>query len=240
MLFLNKRLRPFEWAGMVLVLVGLGLVGLASVIDPAKDSSAPHPLAGDIVVVAAQLVSAVQMVYEEKVLRKYEVAPLQVVGLEGLFGFCALSLLLVPFYFLPGYTTGGRLENTPDALHQMRGNGIIPLALAGNFFSIAFFNYFGVSITKVISATTRTVLDSLRTIVVWGFSLAVAWERPSARGAAIEVAGFVVLLLGTAIYNRVLVVAALKPREEHAKAPPADGGGYQVLTDLDDPTAARS
>ena len=33
--------------------------------------------------------------------------------------------------------------------------------------SIAFFNFSGVSITKYMSATTRKVLDTLRTMVIW-------------------------------------------------------------------------
>lgn len=47
---------------------------------------------------------------------------------------------------------------------------------AGNIVSIAFFNFAGVSVTKELSATTRMVLDSVRTLVVWLFSLAVGWQ----------------------------------------------------------------
>ena len=43
--------------------------------------------------------------------------------------------------------------------------------------SIAFFNFAGVSITKELSATTRKVLDTLRTLVIWAFSLAVGWQE---------------------------------------------------------------
>ena len=43
--------------------------------------------------------------------------------------------------------------------------------------SIAFFNFSGISVTKEISATTRMVLDSTRTVVIWGFSLAVSWQK---------------------------------------------------------------
>lgn len=46
-----------------------------------------------------------------------------------------------------------------------------------NVFSIAFFNFAGVSVTKELSATTRMVLDSIRTLVVWIFSLVFKWEH---------------------------------------------------------------
>jgi len=42
--------------------------------------------------------------------------------------------------------------------------------------SIAFFNFSGISVTKELSATTRMVLDSMRTVVVWAVSVAVGWQ----------------------------------------------------------------
>ena len=43
--------------------------------------------------------------------------------------------------------------------------------------SIAFFNFAGVSVTKELSATTRMVLDSVRTLVIWAVSLALRWQN---------------------------------------------------------------
>ena len=56
---------------------------------------------------------------------------------------------------------------------MVRNNPMILLATLGNVCSIAFFNYFGVSVTKYMSASSRMILDSLRTMVIWGFSLGV-------------------------------------------------------------------
>ena len=46
------------------------------------------------------------MVYEERVLGKYDVPALQAVGWEGTFGFLTLSALLIPFYFIPAGAYG--------------------------------------------------------------------------------------------------------------------------------------
>jgi hypothetical protein len=51
------------------------------------------------------------------------------------------------------------------------------LAITGTIISIAFFNFAGISVTKEISATTRMVLDSVRTIVIWMFSIIVGWQQ---------------------------------------------------------------
>ncbi|XP_036080613.1 solute carrier family 35 member F6 isoform X2 [Rousettus aegyptiacus] len=55
----------------------------------------------------------------------------------------------------------------------------------------------GISVTKELSATTRMVLDSLRTIVIWALSLALGWEAFH----ALQILGFLILLTGTALYN---------------------------------------
>ena len=59
----------------------------------------------------------------------------------------------------------------------MGNNPIIIIAVLLNVISIAFFNFFGLSVTKTQSATTRMVLDSIRTVVIWAFCLAVGWEK---------------------------------------------------------------
>lgn len=112
-----------------------------------------------------------------------------------------LSLLLIPMYFIPVGDFSGNprqvLEDALDAFCQIGHQPLILLALLGNTVSIAFFNFAGISVTKEISATTRMVLDSLRTLVIWVVSLALGWEQFH----GLQVLGFLVLLLGTALYN---------------------------------------
>jgi hypothetical protein len=60
-----------------------------------------------------------------------------------------------------------KFEDAYDAVVQMGNNWIVSVMLVLNTFSIAFFNFFGVSVTKHMSASTRMVLDSLRTMVIW-------------------------------------------------------------------------
>ena len=48
--------------------------------------------------------------------------------------------------------------------------------LTGTVLSIAFFNFAGITVTKEISATTRMVLDSVRTLFIFIVSLALQWQ----------------------------------------------------------------
>ncbi|XP_036729207.1 solute carrier family 35 member F6 isoform X1 [Balaenoptera musculus] len=156
---------------------------------------------GDLLIIMAQIIVSIQMVLEEKFVYKHNVHPLRAVGTEGLFGFVILSLLLVPMYYIPaGSFSGnprGTLEDALDAFCQVGRQPLIALALLGNISSIAFFNFAGISVTKELSATTRMVLDSLRTVVIWALSLTLGWEAFH----PLQILGFLVLLAGTALYN---------------------------------------
>lgn len=84
----------------------------------------------------------------------------------------------------------------------MKNNWLIILALSGTVVSIAFFNFAGISVTKEISATSRMVLDSVRTVVIWAFSLLIEWEKFH----YLQLLGFVVLLFGMFLYNNIIVL----------------------------------
>lgn len=121
--------------------------------------------------------------------------------LLGFFGFVILTLLLIPMFYIHVGSFGDNprqvLEDAIDAFCQIGHKPLILLALLGNTVSIAFFNFAGISVTKEISATTRMVLDSLRTLVIWIVSLALGWEK----FLGLQILGFIILLVGTALYN---------------------------------------
>lgn len=201
--FLGRKLIVSQWVGILITILGLIIVGLADFLSGSGDASRKLSdiITGDLLIIMAQIIAAVQMVLEEKFVYKHDVHPLKAVGTEGLFGFFVLSFLLIPMYFIPvGSFSDNPRQVLEDALHafcQIGHQPLILLALLGNTVSIAFFNFAGISVTKEISATTRMVLDSLRTLVIWVVSLALKWETFH----GLQVLGFIVLLLGTALYN---------------------------------------
>ena len=136
---------------------------------------------GDMLIVAGQVVMAFQGVYEEKVLCQYDVHPMVAVGWEGFWGFSVLSILLVPFgywkvgdmwahgphgYFeeaLDGFTQVGRRQEVVfECNPQLSNNNMLVTWFVLTMFSIAFFNFSGMYVTQKVSATARTVLDSVR------------------------------------------------------------------------------
>ncbi|CAJ1077075.1 solute carrier family 35 member F6 isoform X1 [Xyrichtys novacula] len=225
--FLGRRLVFSQWLGIVITILGLVIVGLADFFSGNRDEhKLSEVITGDLLIIMAQVIVSVQMVLEEKFVYKHDVHPLKAVGTEGFFGFVVLSLLLIPMYFIHvgSFSDNPRqvLEDALDAFCQIGHEPLILLALLGNTVSIAFFNFAGISVTKEISATTRMVLDSLRTLVIWVVSLALGWEHFH----GLQVLGFLVLLLGTALYNglhrplmaRMLCFARMMNTEEEDSA----------------------
>jgi drug/metabolite transporter (DMT)-like permease len=209
--WLKRKIYGYQWFSVGLVAIGITIVGWASVLQmkkDAKDTSSDHKdasgvMLGNMLIVFAQIVTAFQMCIEEKLCTKYNTPALKVVGLEGLFGFCILAVLLIPMYFIK--IKDAPLENTPDAFKQIGENWVILLAVCCNALSITFFNACGVSITKVLSCSHRMVLDSVRNLVVWTASMIIGWDHFSWQ----QLTGFILLSLGTLMYNEIVQMPAL-------------------------------
>jgi len=179
--------------------------------DSDNSSSLHNVLLGDFLIFGSQIIVATQMVYEEKFVSKYNVPALQAVGWEGTFGFTTLALLLIPASFIevgPAFGHGPRhvLEDAYDGCYQLAHNPLLALAFCGTIVSIAFFNFAGISITKELSATTRMVLDSVRTLVIWMVSIGVGWQG----FFAMQLGGFVILILGMMFYNDIVILPIVR------------------------------
>lgn len=205
--FLNRKLGGREWIGIGFVILGLALVGISDIMTMKdEDTNMNSVLTGDLLIICAQVITAVQMVVEEKFVAGQDIPALQAVGWEGIFGFIGICLAMIPLNFIyasPPFADNSRgtLEATADALIQIKNDGRLFMAIIGITFSIAFFNFAGISVTKEISATTRMILDSVRTIVIWAFSLTFRWQFFH----YLQLIGFTILLIGMCCYNNVAI-----------------------------------
>ncbi|KRZ34327.1 Solute carrier family 35 member F6 [Trichinella pseudospiralis] len=226
--FLGMTLAAFKWIGMFLVLCGLIVVGVSDMMFSSNSAEISDPnrmISGDLLIVIAQIVIALQMVYEQKFISKYNVAPMLAVGLEGIFGVILMAVVCICFYWIKVPSTfstdpDGRLENVLDAVHQIEDNMLILIPIIGLIVSIAFFNFAGISVTKEMNATTRMVLDSVRVFFIWGVSLIAGWQS----FVLLQLGGFAILLIGMFVYNNIFfhpVYLKLKEKWHHS-APATD------------------
>ncbi|KAH0949952.1 hypothetical protein HN011_007842 [Eciton burchellii] len=205
--FLNRKLGAREWTGIVFVIIGLGFVGVSDILTMEdNDMNTNSVITGDLLIIFAQVITAVQMVVEEKYVGEQDIPALQAIGWEGIFGFIGISIAMIPLNYIsapPPFADNSRgtLEASKEALIEIGNNGNLLIAIIGIAFSIAFFNFAGISVTKEMSATTRMILDSIRTIVIWAFSLGLRWQSFH----YMQLIGFTILLIGMACYNNIVI-----------------------------------
>jgi len=198
-LFLGRRQYRYHMVGVGFVALGITLVSLSTFFNPAHGVGTGIPVSaatkifGISLCLGAQVFQASMLVYEEKIMSKYTVPPLLVVGMEGTFGII-FGLVLLTFL------NATHIENTAGALYQISHSTPLLCAVVGSIFSIAFFNFSGVTVTQKASAVSRSTIDVSRTILIWGVELSLGWNSFN----SLQLAGFFVLALGTMIYNRLL------------------------------------
>lgn len=201
-IFLQRRQYAFHWIAMVLIVIGVVIVGLASVLftDP-DDSNASNPLLGDILILSAQIFAAAQFVAEDYIMDRYLASPMHLVGLQGVFG-VLFWLVVLPIMQVTGGNNGdvGNYMDLKWAFYIFANFNSITVSSIMYAVGIILTNTSGLWITKIVSATSRATIDTFRTMFVWGISLALGWEI----FLWLQIVGFVILVLGTMFYNEVI------------------------------------
>ncbi|XP_045160794.2 solute carrier family 35 member F6-like isoform X2 [Mercenaria mercenaria] len=212
-IFLKRKLKLTHWLGMIMVMIGLVLVGCSSVFKSQDHKTAgSKTLLGILLILGSQIVSASQMVIEEAFLKKRNLHPLHVVGLEGSYGFVLMSFIVLPaMYFIPGDDVHNNYENSVDALYQIYYSPRLLVFCLLYLGSIAFYNYFGLAVTRSLTAVHRTLIDACRTIMVWGVDLIIYYAFDKNFGepfdktyGILQIDGFLFLMIGTAMYNQLI------------------------------------
>ena len=208
-IFLNRRLERYQWLALFQVCAGVFLVGLSTVYGSHKGDPAEHDrsafattLLGVFMIVGAQVFSAFQFVSEEHILNQYSIEPIRVAGFEGVFGVSLTSIGIVLAHITYGGSARGR-DTTWDVqagLNTIASSSRVATAFAVFALSIAAFNFFGLSVTRSVSATSRSTIDTCRTLFIWLVSMALGWERFK----WLQLAGFVLLVHATLVFNGIL------------------------------------
>jgi drug/metabolite transporter (DMT)-like permease len=135
--FLKRHLGLYKWFSLFVVVTGVAVVGLAGAIthddkatpshaafyDAASEvvgnkkeiSQAAMTVIGVLLIAGAQIFTATQFVLEERIMEKYAMEPIKVVGWEGFFGFIVTLIGMIILHF----TIGTGYFNAREGLYQM-------------------------------------------------------------------------------------------------------------------------
>ena len=234
-LFLHRKLFGYQWAALVIVVLGVGVVGLAGAISPnpqaqpearsvihtimlaariisheAKAAAASpdvlRTILGIVMIAAAQIFTATQFVLEEWILENYTLEPLKVVGWEGIFGFVVTFIGMIILHFAIGRTDAGRYGyfDMKEGWREISEYRAVAVSSVLIMISIGGFNFFGLSITRSVSATARSIIDTCRTLFIWIVSLGLGWESFK----WLQIVGFALLVYGTFLFNQLIAPPA--------------------------------
>lgn len=247
-LFLRRKLFLYQWLALIIVVLGVGLVGLAGAIfkDSSSSSGNPPPphevlasvvkqvtrtitataqtpeavqtIIGVLLIAGAQIFTATQFVLEEWILEQYALEPLKVVAWEGLFGFIVTLIGMLILHLAVGRTDTGRYGyfDAKEGWREITHNRAIAVSSLLIMISIGGFNFFGLSVTRTVSATSRSTIDTCRTLFIWIISLGLGWESFK----WLQVVGFALLVYGTFLFNDIVrppMRACLPEREERVR-----------------------
>lgn len=257
-IFLRRRLWLYQWVSLIIVMTGITLVGFSGslVKDTLRDApgveslpylarfladggkapeeierpEATSVLIGVFFILFAQIFTATQFVVEESIMSRYSVAPLEAVGYEGLFG--AITVIaFIPILALPAVSSKSTFFDIPRGWHQMIDTPSVLWSGVVIACSIALFNFFGLSVTRHVSATARSLTDTCRTLAIWIISLGLGWEKLLFPISLLQIAGFALLVYGTFVFNDLIRAPPCLP------APRADAADPEEVEDLLDETA---
>ena len=230
-LFLRRKLRGYQWAALFIVVLGVGIVGLAGAISP-NPQAQPEPrsvlhettsivrmlsdnvkataatpavlqtILGILMIAGAQIFTATQFVLEEWILENYALEPLKVVGWEGIFGFLVTFIGMIILHIAVGRTDAGRYGyfDMKEGWREVTEYRAVAVSSVLIMISIGGFNFFGLSITRSVSATARSIIDTCRTLFIWIVSLGLGWESFK----WLQIVGFALLVYGTFLFNQLI------------------------------------
>lgn len=201
-------------------MIGFIVVAIASIkFDKPEESDHKHG-AFDFMSVIGILALFISLIfqgfvfsYQERLLDEYEIKPIQMVGMESMMGaiMCTILLMLASNVTCthPEFCNseiGQPIDSPPTSLFDLADNyAWIYFVLTA--LSVMIFNLVGLIITKHAGSVFRVILDTLRTITIWIISIIIGFEKvkPAAK-IIIELAGFILLILGNLIFNEIIVL----------------------------------
>lgn len=180
-IFLKKKQYRHHWTGLALICIALAEVGYCAIAF--SDGDEPD-LVGSIalgiaLLLLAQVFAGALFIVEEYFIGDYYLDPLKVVGTEGMWGtlYFLVALPIMQAIQCSGPLCNfGYFENSSYAFLQMSDNPILIVYTVGIMASIAFFNFCGVTTTKLASAAQRSTVDSSRTVLIWAGSVLLGFE----------------------------------------------------------------
>ncbi|KAL1929500.1 hypothetical protein VTP01DRAFT_1638 [Rhizomucor pusillus] len=180
LIFLSRRFLGHEWGAVAAILLGTTLVCMQD------------EWVGPAYLCVAQLFVAGQFVLEEYLMDRYRLDPVKAMGVEGAFGTALLVVTVAMAALLD-------VADIRAGFIQMIDNYVLWHSAIVLALMVALFNFFGLAVSTSVGVPGRSVIDALRTVLIWVIAIHYGWDAFS----WVQLVGFIVLVLGVFAFNGV-------------------------------------
>ncbi|KDO16117.1 hypothetical protein SPRG_18346 [Saprolegnia parasitica CBS 223.65] len=204
-LFLNFKPTGYMRCGIGLNAIAILMVSASCFAEEKESGSA---LLGVGILLVGCLITSSQYVLEETVMRRQDMPPMMVIGLEGVWGTLLMVCVVFPIaYLLPG-RDNGHAEDVLDSLAMMANSATVRYLCAFYICCITVFNVSSIFVTYLLDSVWRSILANFRPVSVWSMDLALFYVftsgvlgEPWSSWSWLQFAGMLLLFFGTAVYN---------------------------------------
>eukprot|EP00769_Ergobibamus_cyprinoides_P000299 gnl/Ergobibamus_cyprinoides/129.p1 GENE.gnl/Ergobibamus_cyprinoides/129~~gnl/Ergobibamus_cyprinoides/129.p1 ORF type:complete len:402 (+),score=142.07 gnl/Ergobibamus_cyprinoides/129:142-1206(+) len=248
-IFLRRPLFVFEWSSAGITLIGLAFTAWsAGLASDADDTSIPKAdlFMGIFVNLLAQVCYAALFVVEELLFATRQVSAATVVGMEGLWGFVTMAVIVLPVSQLISGPDNGHYEDTVDSFLLLAHNPWLVFDMFCYGFFCLSYNACGQAVTKAFNSSTRSILEACRAISVWIGSLLVYLLSSGRHGETLnpyswlELLGFCFLAAGSLAFNSVFRLPGVFGKGMDARAAQRAAGTEDAIGKAKDVEAAAT
>ncbi|KAM3136447.1 hypothetical protein pb186bvf_011405 [Paramecium bursaria] len=220
-IILKTILKNYQILGGFMIIFGIGICALANFIFPEDQQAVDKDYKGQVIAMILLLIAflmyGVQFNIEEKLLNKYFLHPLELVGFEGFWGSILqtiVCILLSTFQcpqFLQDnciyYKGGYYLERMDFYFLQIINNNYLLVYVLSSILIMPVFNVSSQSVTKYLTCIMRSVVLASLIMGTWLISITITlvsdykWENTRWEAISILLIGFVFIVLGNLTYN---------------------------------------
>lgn len=247
-ILVNMVLEKRHFVGCGMAILGILIVGSSSFIESNSSGestfvsyllSKDQEFVGYILMLISLIFNGFFYAYEQFLLKKHSINPMEMVGYEGVFGIIIILVVTTILSFIPcNFGENACVYNDKNEPYIE-----LPLVFAAELFehiwlfimvvlglsSLAVYNFNGLKITKMFDALTRSLLNITKTSVIWvvGIIITVSTDgNPDYKIESLNVGvslvkalGFSVIIVGTLIYNKLILKKyfAVEERQEEFK-----------------------
>lgn len=210
----NRPILRHHYVGVGCSTLGFIFVGLAGYIATSGDDDGGNYtiggfILGVIFIIINLIFQAVQSNIEERIVTRYAIPVMRMVGLEGLFGIIWMFGVLVVLSFIPCPNPqlcdmGGYTEDVAVGLQQLLDQPWLVVWCCVTIFAIFFVNLNAMILIQKVSAVFRIFWSNTTTIFIWIICLVIGYEKFVPLPFFIQLVGFALLIVGNFTYNEVI------------------------------------